>query len=175
MKVLETIPENDPLAIPQQRAVIDHILEENKDVLGATMVVLNELQCRIGHISIPMQAYVAKKLRVPMSEINGVVSFYSFFTTRPKGKHSIKFCLGTACYVRGAPKLIEKAEQALGINVGQTTEDGEVTLELCRCLGACSQAPVIVVDESTRGRMHPNLLSQILRECQDNGHEPAGR
>ncbi len=168
--VLEGIPETDPLAMPQQRAVIDHILEENRDMPGATMVVLNELQSRIGHISKPMQEYVAKKLRVPMSQINGVVSFYSFFTTRPRGKHSIKFCLGTACYVREAPKLIEKAQQSLGINIGETTEDGEITLEVCRCLGACSQAPVVVVDESTRGRMHPNLMPQILHECQGNGH-----
>jgi len=167
--VLESIPETDPLALPQQRTVIDHILEENRDMPGATMVVLNELQSQIGHISKPMQAYVAKKLRVPMSQINGVVSFYSFFTTQPRGKHCIKFCLGTACYVRGAPKLIEKAQHSLDINVGETTEDGEITLEVCRCLGACSQAPVVVVDESTRGRMHPDLIPQILRECQGNG------
>jgi len=168
-RVIESIPETDPLAVPSQRKIIDRILEDNRDTPGATMVVLNELQSRIGHISKPMQAYVAKKLHVPMSQINGVVSFYSFFTTQPRGKHSIKFCLGTACYVRGAPKLIEKAQQSLDINVGETTEDGEITLEICRCLGACSQAPVVVVDESTRGRMHPDLIPQILHECQGNG------
>lgn len=173
--VLESIPETDPLANPQQRTVIDHILEQNRDVSGATMVVLNDLQSRIGYISIPMQAYVAKRLRVPMSQINGVVSFYSFFTTRPKGKHAIKFCLGTACYVRGAPNLVEKAQQSLGIHVGETTQDGEITLETCRCLGACSQAPVLVVDESTRGRMHPNQMPQILHECRGNGNQAAGR
>ncbi|GAB4532801.1 MAG: NADH-quinone oxidoreductase subunit NuoE [Anaerolineae bacterium] len=162
---LENIPETDPLAIPHQRAIIDQVLEESKNIPGAPMVVLNELQSRIGHISLPMQAYVAQKLRVPMSQINGVVSFYSFFTTRPRGKHTIKFCLGTACYVRGAPKLIEKTEQSLGINVGQTTEDGEITLEVCRCLGACSQAPVAVVDDVMRGRLHPNQMPQIIRHC----------
>jgi NADH:ubiquinone oxidoreductase subunit E len=133
------------------------------------MVVLNELQSRIGHISIPMQAYVAQRLRVPMSQINGVVSFYSFFTTQPKGKHTIKFCLGTACYVRGASRLIEKAQESLGIDVGQTTEDGEITLEVCRCLGACSQAPVVVVDDSMRARMHPNQMPQVIRQCQGDG------
>ena len=170
MNVLENIPETDPLAIPQQRVVIDQILKDNRDMSGAAMVVLNELQSQIGYVSIPMQAYVAKKLRVPMSQINGVVSFYSFFTTRPSGKHTLKFCMGTACYVRGAPRLIEKAEQALGIGVGETTEDGEVTIEMCRCLGACSQAPVVVVDNTMHGRMHPNLMPQVLRECQDGNH-----
>jgi NADH:ubiquinone oxidoreductase subunit E len=170
-KVLENIPATDPLAIPAQRAIIDQILVENKDLAGAPMVVLNELQSRIGFISTPMQAYVAQKLRVPMSQINGVVSFYSFFTTRPRGKHTIKFCLGTACYVRGTPGLIEKAEQELGIHVGETTEDNEITLEVCRCLGACSQAPVVVVDERLRGRMHPNMMPQIVHSCQKNGHK----
>jgi NADH:ubiquinone oxidoreductase subunit E len=170
IQALENIPETDPLAIPHQKAIIDQILEDSRNIPGAPMVVLNELQSRIGHISIPMQAYVAKKLRVPMSQINGVVSFYSFFTTHPRGKHTLKFCLGTACYVRGAPKLIEKAEQPLGIHVGQTTEDGEVTLEVCRCLGACSQAPVIVVDGSLRGRMQPNQMPQVIHHCTGNGH-----
>ena len=170
IKMLESIPESDPLAIPQQRAMIDQILEDSRDVPGAAMVVLNELQSRIGHISIPMQAYVARKLRIPMSQINGVVSFYSFFTTRPRGKHTVKFCMGTACYVRGAPTLIEKGQQSLGIDVGETTEDGEVTVEVCRCLGACSQAPVVVVDENIHGRMHPDLMPQVLRECQSGDH-----
>jgi len=168
IRALENIPETDPLVVASERAIIDQLLEENRSTAGATMVVLNEIQRRIGHISFPMQAYIAKKLRVPMSQINGVVSFYSFFTTRPRGKHSIKFCLGTACYVRGAPTLIEKAQESLGIDVGQTTEDGEVTLEVCRCLGACSQAPVVVVDESLRGRMHPNVMPQIISQCQGN-------
>jgi NADH:ubiquinone oxidoreductase subunit E len=175
--ILESIPETDPLAMPRERVIIDQILEDNRNVPGAAMVVLNELQSRIGHISIPMQAYVAQRLRVPMSQINGVVSFYSFFTTYPRGKHTLKFCLGTACYVRGASKLIEKAQESLGIDVGETTEDGQVTLEVCRCLGACSQAPVVVVDESMRGRMHPNQMPQIIGQCQGHGYHgdsPAG-
>jgi NADH-quinone oxidoreductase subunit E len=169
--VLENIPETDPLAIPERRALVDQIVADNKDVAGAVMVVLNELQTHIGYISLPMQAYVARKLRVPMSQINGVVSFYSFFTTRPKGKHTIKFCLGTACYVRGSPQLIDKTRQSLGIDIGETTEDGEVTLEVCRCLGACSQAPVVVVDDAVRGRMSTNQMPQVIHVCQGNGHK----
>ena len=120
-KTLEKIEKTDPLANADQKAEIDRILAEYRNVPGATMVVLNELQTHIGYISVPMQTYVAEKLRVPLSEVNGVVSFYSFFTTTPKGKHTVKFCLGTACYVGGSPKLVDKAKQVLGVAPGETT------------------------------------------------------
>jgi NADH:ubiquinone oxidoreductase subunit E len=165
-KLLENIPANDPLVIPEKRLVIDQILEENSLTPGATMVVLNELQSQIGFITEPMQAYVAKKLNVPVGSIHGVVTFYSFFTTKPRGKHTIKFCMGTACYVGGMPQLIEKAKQALGIDIGETTADGNLTLEICRCVGACSQAPVIVVDEDVNGRVRPNKIPQLLKKVQ---------
>lgn len=165
--VLEKVSQNDPLANPEQKALIDQILDENRDKPGATMVVLNELQSKIGFVSEPMQEYVAQKLRVPMSAIHGVVSFYSFFTTTPRGRHTIKFCMGTACYVGGMPQLIEKAKQQLGIEPGQTTPDGSITLEICRCVGACSQAPVVVVDDVVHGRVRPNKFPQLLRTCQD--------
>ena len=166
IKVLENIPETDPLAIPEQREIIDQILEKNKDLPGAPMVVLNELQTQIGYISVPMQAYVADKLRTPMSQVSGVVSFYSFFTTTPRGKHSVKYCMGTACYVGGAPELLEKSRQLLNVEPGETTEDGYLTVELCRCIGACSQAPAVVVDKDVYGRMHPNKLPQLFRKYQ---------
>ncbi len=166
VKVLENIANTDPLMVSEQRAIIDQVLAENKNLPGATMVVLNELQSQIGYISTPMQAYVAQKMRVPPSQINGVVSFYSFFTTTPRGKHTVKFCLGTACYVGGAPGLIEKAEQILGAHPGETTADGSMTVEICRCIGACSQAPTMVIDKDMYGRMHPNKLPQVLSKYQ---------
>ncbi len=162
------IPANDPLANPEQKKLIDEILEKNRNLPGATMVVLNELQSRIGFISEPMQQYVAEKLHVPVSSIHGVVSFYSFFTTTPRGKHTIKFCMGTACYVGGMPQLIDKAKSLLGVEPGQTTPDGEITLEVCRCVGACSQAPVVVVDDKIFGRLRPNKFPQVLRSIQDS-------
>ncbi len=164
---LDNIPVNDPISMPEQRAIIDQVLAENEHLPGAVMVVLNDLQNRIGHISEPMQAYVAQKLHVPVSSVHGVVTFYSFFTTQPRGKHVIKFCMGTACYVGGTPQLIEKAKQALGIDIGQTTADGLITLEVCRCVGACSQAPVVVVDDEAQGRVKPNKFPQILRKVQE--------
>jgi NADH:ubiquinone oxidoreductase subunit E len=167
-QVLENVLQKDPLALPDKLALIDQIIEENKILPGATMVVLNELQEKIGFITEPMQAYVAKKLRVPVGTIHGVVTFYSFFTTKPRGKHTIKFCMGTACYVGGTPQLIEKAKQLTGTEVGATTPDGMITLEICRCVGACSQAPVVVVDEEVNGRVRPNKFPQILRKVQDD-------
>ncbi len=160
------IPENDPIADPARKAIIDQVLEANKDLNGAMMVVLNELQGKIGFISETMQQYIAAQLKVPVSAVHGVVSFYSFFTTSPRGRHTIKFCLGTACYVGGTPQLIEKAKQILGIEPGETTRDGAITLELCRCVGACSQAPVTVIDEEVNGRVRPNRLPQLVKPIQ---------
>ena len=166
-KLPENINPNDPVVTPEKRAEIDQIIEENKALPGATMVVLNQLQNKIGFVSEPMQAYVAQKLGIPVSTVHGVVTFYSFFVTQPKGKHTIKFCLGTACYVGGIEQLIEKAKQALGIDIGQTTPDGNISLEICRCVGACSQAPVVVVDEEVQGRVRPNKFPQVLRKVQE--------
>ena len=166
-KYLKNIPANDPLLIPEQRKIIDEIILLHKDKPGAAMVVLGEVQGKIGWVSEATQAYLADQLEIPVSTIHGVVTFYSFFTTNPKGKHSIKFCMGTACYVGGVPQLIEKAKQVLGIDVGETTADGLITLEICRCVGACSQAPVIVVDEEVLGRVKPNKLPQTIKQLQN--------
>lgn len=130
------------------------------------MVILNQLQERIGFVSKPMQAYVAHKLGIPLSKVHGVVTFYSFFTSTPRGKHTIKFCLGTACYVGGIDQIIEKAKQVLGIEPGQTTPDGLITLEVCRCVGACSQAPVVVVDDTVHGRVQPNRFPKLVQDIQ---------
>jgi len=157
----------DPIENPETRAMIDQILETNKNLPGALMVILNEIQTQVGYISETIQRYVANKMHVPVTTIHGVVSFYSFFTTTPRGKHTIKFCMGTACYVGGMPQLIDKAKQILGVEPGQTTPNGMITLELCRCVGACSQAPVIVVDDDSHGRLRPNKLPALLRTVQE--------
>ncbi len=161
---LEKIYTDEALIDPTKRAIIDRILQENKNLEGATMVVLNGIQESIGYISPEMQVYIAENLGEPVSRIHGVVSFYSFFTTTPRGEHTIKFCIGTACYVAGIEQIIEKAKQILGIEPGETTEDGLITLELCRCVGACSQAPVIVVDEEVQGRVKPNRFPKTIQD-----------
>jgi NADH-quinone oxidoreductase subunit E len=171
LKASNGLPLNDPLTDPDQKIIINKILFDNKELPGGLMVILNELQNRIGHISEPMQVYVASNLQIPISIVHGVVSFYSFFTTKPRGKHTIKFCMGTACYVGGTAQLIEKAKQLLGIEPGQTSEDGGITLELCRCVGACSQAPVVVIDEEIQGRMRPNKFPQIINNVVEKYQE----
>ena len=167
--VLETKTNvKDPLKTASTRTLIDKIIAEHKEKPGATMVVLNELQAQVGFVSESMQQYVADELQVPVSRVHGVVSFYSFFTTTPRGKHTVKFCMGTACYVGGTPMLIEKAKQILGIEPGKTTPDGNITMEVCRCVGSCSQAPVIVVDEDVMGRVKPNKLPATLKPLLDD-------
>ena len=166
-KTLDSIPRDDPLSIPEQKSAIDAIIERNRNKPGATMVVCTEMQNEIGYLSEPMQKYIAQEMRVPLSSVYGVVTFYSFFTTTPRGRHTIKFCLGTACYVGGADQLIEKAEQVLGVKLGEITPDGAITIEACRCVGACSQAPVIAVDEELFGNLTASKLPKILKKFQD--------
>jgi NADH-quinone oxidoreductase subunit E len=159
--------DNNPLNNVAQKKIIDDVLVRNSKKPGALMVVLNELQGKIGFVSATMQQYVAEQLKIPVSLVHGVVSFYSFFTTSPRGKHTVKFCMGTACYVGGTDQLIEKVKQVLKVNPGETTPDGEITIEICRCVGACSQAPVITVDDQVQGRIKPNKIPQIINGLLD--------
>lgn len=155
---------DDPVVVEVQRAQIDAIIAEHAHKRGSTMVILNEIQGEIGHISKPMQSYIAEKLHVPLKDVFGVVTFYSFFTMKPRGKHRVAFCLGTACYVGGAEMLIEKAQQILGVKLGETTPDRKFTLEPCRCLGACSQAPALMVDSNLHGHNSPDRVITVLRK-----------
>jgi len=147
----------------EQKAVLDKIVTENRDKLGATMVVLTLTQEQLGYVSPAMQQYLAKALGVPLSHIYGVLTFYSFFRMSPIGRHKVSICMGTACYVRGGPTLVEKLQQVLDIEVGKTTEDNRFTLEICRCVGACSQAPVVMIDDDVIGRVQPQDVAKILR------------
>ncbi len=147
-----------------KRAVLDEIINQNRERPGALMVILNETQSKVGYVSAPMQNYIAKKMRVPVGAVHGVVTFYSFFTTEPRGKHTMKFCMGTACYVGGVPQLMDKARQLTGAEIGKTTPDGQLTLEVCRCVGACSQAPVVMVDDDVVGRIKPNKFPQLIKK-----------
>lgn len=155
--------DDDPIVVPEQRAKIDAIIEEHRHKPGATMVILNEIQAQIGHISKPMQNYIAEKLRVPLKDVYGVVTFYSFFTMKPRGKHRVAFCLGTACYVSGAERVIQRAQEILGVSIGETTPDRQFTLETCRCIGACSQAPAVLIDNNVHGRNTADKIISVLR------------
>ncbi len=148
----------------EEKATLDRILEENLDRPGSTMVVLTLTQEQLGYVSPAMQSYIAKALAVPLSHIYGVLTFYSFFRMSPIGRHKVSICLGTACYVRGGPSLVEKLQQVLGVKVGETTEDNRFTLETCRCVGACSQAPVVMIDDDVAGRVQPQDVAKALRK-----------
>jgi len=149
---------------PEQKAVLDKILTENKDRPGSTMVVLTLTQERLGFVSLAMQRYLAKELGVSLGHIYGVLTFYSFFRMSPVGRHKVSICMGTACYVRNASTLIEKYQQVLGVKMGETTEDNRFTLEICRCVGACSQAPVVMIDDDVIGQVKPQNVAKSLRK-----------
>ena len=159
----ETVATNSEICENKQ-ALLDEIIIAHRNRPGAMMVILNEIQKRVGYVSEPMQHYVARKLRVPVSAVHGVVTFYSFFTIQLRGKHTLKFCMGTACYVGGVPQLMEKAKQLTGTDIGRTTADGQLTMEVCRCVGACSQAPVVTVDEEVVGKVKPNKFPQLIKK-----------
>lgn len=165
MNIMPTeIPPDDPLMIPEKKARIDQILETEGQKPGATMLILTLLQEEFNHISLPMQLYLSQKLGVPLSHIYGVLTFYSSFRMTPLGRHKVSICLGTACYVRGGPSLIEKLQQLLAVKTGETTPDKRFTLEICRCVGACSQAPVVMIDNDIIGRVNPQDLAKTLRK-----------
>jgi NADH:ubiquinone oxidoreductase subunit E len=149
---------------PEHRDVLDQLLKEHRDQPGATMVMLTRTQEELGFVSPAMQTYIADALDVPLSHIYGVLTFYSFFRMAPVGRHTINICMGTACYVRGGPTVVEKFQQVLGIKMGETTEDNRFTLEICRCVGACSQAPVVMIDDDIVGRVNPQDVAKILRK-----------
>jgi NADH:ubiquinone oxidoreductase subunit E len=147
----------------EQWAAVDAIIGKNKAKPGSLIPVLEEIQESIGYLPKSIQDRVAHGLRIPSGEVYGVVTFYSFFTMVPRGKHSIRCCLGTACYVRGGRKNIEKVVEALGVQPGETTRDRKFSLETVRCLGACALAPAMTVDGETYQQVKPSQIPTILR------------
>jgi NADH:ubiquinone oxidoreductase subunit E len=143
---------------------VDEIIDRNKGKPGCLIPVLEEVQGVAGYLPVEVQEYIGSRLNIPGSNIYGVVSFYSLFTMVPKGRHMIKVCLGTACYVRGSKPILKRLSADLGLEVGQTTEDRRFSLESVRCLGACGLAPTVVIDEDTHGLVWPDKMSDILSQ-----------
>jgi NADH-quinone oxidoreductase subunit E/NADP-reducing hydrogenase subunit HndA len=146
----------------EQWAAVDAIVKQYKGKPGSLIPVLEEVQETIGYLPKPVLQRVALGLKVPFSEVYGVVTFYSFFTMAPKGKHTVRCCLGTACSVRGGKKLLDTLTETLNVQPGETTPDRRFSLETVRCLGACGLAPVVVVDEDTHRQMKPSKISGVL-------------
>jgi len=126
--------------------------------------VLHKCQEHFGYLPAEVQEVISNELVVPVAKIYGVVTFYSFFTMTPKGKHPVSICMGTACYVRGAEKVLDEFKKELGLQVGQTSTDGKFSLSSLRCVGACGLAPVVMVGDKTCGRVAPDDVRNILKE-----------
>jgi len=126
--------------------------------------VLHRTQEHFGYLPAEVQEVIASRLNVSTAQVYGVVTFYSFFTMTPKGKHPISICMGTACYVRGAEKVLDEFKKELSLQVGQTSADGKFSLSSLRCVGACGLAPVVLVGEKTYGRVAPDDVKAILKE-----------
>jgi NADH-quinone oxidoreductase subunit E/NADP-reducing hydrogenase subunit HndA len=131
---------------------------------GELINVLHKAQGIFGYLPAEVQEVIAKELNISVAHVYGVVSFYSFFTMLPKGEHPVSICLGTACYVRGAEKVIDEFKRLLNINVGETTPDGKFSLACLRCVGACGLAPVVLVGEKVYGRVAPEGVKDIVAE-----------
>lgn len=135
----------------------------------ALIETLHTVQETFGYIDEEAMRFVAQSLRVPLSQVYGVVTFYHFFTLKPQGKHICVVCLGTACYIKGAPQILKAIQDAYGIEPGETTKDGKLSLLTARCLGACGLAPVAVFDGNVVGRLTPqDALQQIRRWVEED-------
>jgi NADH:ubiquinone oxidoreductase subunit E len=174
-KVQMNMAVDDKCAECQQPATEEELLSRLNDVLmeyanvpGALIPVLQIAQAMFGYLPEMALRKISEALNKPYSEVAGVVSFYSFFTTVPRGKHLVRVCLGTACYVRGGKQVLSALKDALGIEVGETTPDRFFSLDVGRCFGACGLAPVIMVDEDVHQRVKPARLAKILEQYRIN-------
>jgi len=141
---------------------IARIIDEYKDKEGSLIQVLHMAQGIYGYLPVKLQQFIAARMGLPLSEVSGVITFYSFFSTSPKGENTIRVCLGTACYVRGGKKIVEKLKEILEIDVGETTADRKFTLEVMRCIGACGLAPAMMINDKVYKQVNPDKLQSII-------------
>ena len=149
---------------PQAVKLITEIVERYKDEPTPTMMILEDIQKEYGYIPLEVQELVSELTGVPVSDIYGVVTFYSFFSMVPKGKYVIGVCLGTACYVKGAQLVLDKFSQLLGIKPGETTEDGLFTIDVLRCIGACAIAPAVSINGKVYPQCKVDNVPNIIKE-----------
>ena len=143
---------------------LENILTKYKTDKDNLIQILNEVQEYYGYIPTKAQEEISKYLNIAMAEIYGVITFYSRFSLKPKGKYNIAVCLGTACFVKGSEKLLDTAKEALKIKEGETTQDGKFSLEATRCIGACGLAPVFTVNNEVYGKATPELMKKVIEE-----------
>lgn len=151
---------------------LDEIINQYKDEKGMLINILQKSQEHFGYLPEKVQTYISQELDIPISTINGVVSFYSLFSQKPQGKYTIGVCLGTACYVKGAQDILNAIKEELHIDVNETSMDKLFTLKSTRCIGACGLAPVITINDEVHGRVSPSdvpsILYKYLKEHKDS-------
>jgi NADH-quinone oxidoreductase subunit E/NADP-reducing hydrogenase subunit HndA len=149
---------------PRQVEQLKEVCRSFDNKPGELINVLHKAQSIFGYLPAEVQEVVARELNVPVAKVYGVVTFYSFFTMQPKGIYPISICLGTACYVRGAEKVLDEFRRILKVNVGETTPDGKFSISCLRCVGACGLAPVVTIGEKVYGRVSPDGVKDIIKE-----------
>lgn len=147
--------------------VIKDICKSFGNNSGEVINVLHQVQGKFGYLPAEVQELVAHELNMPVAKVYGIVSFYSFFTMQPKGKYPIDVCLGTACYVRGAEKVLDEFKRQLNVEIGGLTADGKFSLNCLRCVGACGLAPVAMIGDKVYGRLTPDKVKEVLAEYAD--------
>lgn len=147
---------------------MQEILEKYEKEKSNLIQILNEVQEYYGYVPEKAQLAISEYLSMPMAEIYGVVTFYSRFTLKPKGKYHIAVCLGTACFVKGSEQVLERAKERLGIDVGETTKDGKFSLEATRCIGACGLAPVFTVNDEVYGKATVKMMDEIIDKIMES-------
>ncbi len=155
----QTMPED---VTPEMIAQIDEICAQYKGKPGSLIPVLQACQEVVGYLPVPVQEYIAAGLGIPGHEVFGVTTFYSFFSMEPRGRHTIRVCMGTACYVSGGKEALDILERHLDTPVDTTTEDRRFTLEQVRCVGACGVAPVIIIDNDTHRKVMADAVGELV-------------
>lgn len=158
----QSLAEINPDLTPEIMSKVDEIIASHKEKPGSLIPVLEEVQGVTGYLPVELQEYIALGLKVPACTVYGVVTFYSFFSMVPKGRHNIKVCMGTACYVKGIGEVLNRIRSEFKLAVGKVSEDRRFSLEVVRCLGACGLAPVVVVGGDTHGGVTPDRIVEIL-------------
>lgn len=158
------------IKVKLHKADVDKLVEickEFNNEASELINVLHKAQELFGYLPSEVQEIIGHELNVPVAKVYGVVTFYSFFTMTPKGRFPISICLGTACYVRGAEKVLEEFKKELKLEVGETAADGKFSLSCLRCVGACGLAPVVMIGEKTYGRVAPDDVKEIIKEYEN--------
>ena len=153
--------------VDEKERKLQEIVEKYKNTKGALIPVLHEVQEVYGYLPMSVQKQISESMNIPLSEIYGVVTFYTQFSLKPKGRFKVSACMGTACYVKGSSKILDELQEKLGIHVGDCTDDGKFSLDACRCIGACGLAPVIMINDDVYGRLTAEDIEKVLDKYKD--------